>query len=411
MKIPATKSLRDVLTDAAYLNVWMTGLFAGSAIWLETLVVGIYVIDLTYSPFFVALVVILRLSPFALFGTVIGAVADRTSPRLLLLIVLATAALVSSVVFLLLLIGYTRYWVLATASLASGMVWAADMPLRRRILGDIVGSDRLRVAMSLDSATNNGTRMLGPLIGGLLYQGLGAKGAFVLNACLYLVCLVMILRVPARLPASTRTIPTTSILRDVREVFSFAARDGDVFRILLSTVIFNVWGFPFLSMIPVIGRDTLNLNAGWIGGLVAFEGVGAFLGAVAIAAGLVIRNFRRVYYFSILVYLVLTFVAGFVIDIVSLAAILLCIGIAGAGFSAMQSTLIYSIAPPHMRSRLFGVVVICIGMGLVGTANIGLMAQWFGGSTAIQIVAAEGLIPLLTIGIGWHQLSRQVVPD
>jgi MFS family permease len=409
VKIPATNSLRTVVTDAAYLHVWMTGLCAGSAIWLETLVVGIYVIDLTHSPFFVALAVTLRLSPFVLFGTVIGAVADRTSPRMLLLVVLATAALVSSIVFFLLSIRYTHYWVLAAASLASGMVWAADMPLRRRLLGDIVGTEHLRVAMSLDSATNNGTRMVGPLIGGLLYQGLGAIGAFALNACLYIVCLLMILHVPARLPSSGRTVAKTGILKDVQEVFSFSVRDGDVFRILLSTVIFNVWAVPFLSMIPVIGRNTLNLNAGWIGGLAAFEGFGAFFGALAIAAGLVIRNFRRVYYFSILAYLILTFVAGSVVDIVPMAAILLCVGVASAGFSAMQSTLIYSLAPPHMRSRLFGVVVICIGMGLVGTANIGLMAQWFGTSSAIQIVAAEGLIPLLAIGMRWPQLRGQVV--
>jgi uncharacterized membrane protein YuzA (DUF378 family) len=48
--------------------------------------------------------------------------------------------------------------------------------------------------------------------------------------------------------------------------------------------------------------------------------------------------------------------------------------------------------------------VICIGTGLIGFANIGLMGEWFGGSAAIRIVAVEGLIPLLIIGIGWRQL-------
>ena len=32
------------------------------------------------------------------------------------------------------------------------------------------------------------------------------------------------------------------------------------------------------------------------------------------------------------------------------------------------------------------------------------MGEWFGGSAAIRIVAAEGIIPLLLIGIGWRQL-------
>ena len=78
-----------------------------------------------------------------------------------------------------------------------------------------------------------------------------------------------------------------------------------------------------------------------------------------------------------------------------------------AGFSTMQSTLIYTIAPPEMRGRLFGVLVICIGTGLIGFANMGLMGELYGGSMAMRIVAAEGLIPLLLIGLGWRQLRQK----
>jgi MFS family permease len=87
-----------------------------------------------------------------------------------------------------------------------------------------------------------------------------------------------------------------------------------------------------------------------------------------------------------------------------MAAVLFFVGLAGACFTTMQSTLIYSVAPPEMRGRLFGLLVICIGTGLIGFLNVGLMGEWFGGSAAIRIVAAEGLIPLLLVGIGWRQL-------
>ena len=86
------------------------------------------------------------------------------------------------------------------------------------------------------------------------------------------------------------------------------------------------------------------------------------------------------------------------------ATVFFCIGLAGACFTTMQSTLIYSVAPPEMRGRLFGVMTICIGSGLLGFANIGLMGEWFGGAAAIRIVAAEGMVPLLLIGLGWRQL-------
>jgi fructose-specific phosphotransferase system IIC component len=69
--------------------------------------------------------------------------------------------------------------------------------------------------------------------------------------------------------------------------------------------------------------------------------------------------------------------------------------------------LIYSVAPPQMRGRLFGLLSICIGTGLIGFANIGLMGELFGGTVAIRIVAAEGLIPLLLVGLGWRRLRRR----
>ena len=35
---------------------------------------------------------------------------------------------------------------------------------------------------------------------------------------------------------------------------------------------FNIWGFPYLAMIPVIGREDLELTASMIGAVTAVEG-------------------------------------------------------------------------------------------------------------------------------------------
>ncbi len=408
----ATRPLRVLLRNPIYLRVWLIGIFAGVARWLEMLVFGVFAFELTGSPFLVALLIILRLMPLVVFGSIVGTLADRLPPRRLLLASLSVATLVSATLVLLFVLEVAQYWHIALATLATGVVWTTDMPVRRRILGDAAGTGRIALAMSLDSATNNATRMLGPLLGGVLYQWLGASGAFALSAGLYALGVAVTLGVPASVSTGARatTTTTTKVLSDLLEAFAFAARDRDISRILLVTVVFNVWGFPFVSMIPVIGSGELTLSAGWIGGLAALEGGGAFLGALVIAAGVRNANFRGLYYFGTLAYLLLIFLAGWMIEAVSMAAVLFCIGLAGACFTTMQSTLIYSVAPPQMRGRLFGLIVICIGTGLIGFANIGLMGEWFGGSAAIRIVAAEGLIPLLLVGIGWRQLRRRAGP-
>ena len=168
----STHILKGLLSEQTYLRVWMVGVFSGIARWLEMLVVGVYTYDTTGSPFLVPLLVILRMLPLAVLGSVVGTLADRASPRKLLIITMTTAMIISFSVFLVFLVGNDNYWVVAFSSFVSGVVWTTDMPLRRRMLGDIAGIKRIVPAMSLDSATNNATRMMGPLFGGILYQWL-----------------------------------------------------------------------------------------------------------------------------------------------------------------------------------------------------------------------------------------------
>jgi hypothetical protein len=403
----STQILKGLLSEQTYLRVWMVGVFSGIARWLEMLVVGVYTYDTTGSPFLVALLVILRMLPLAVLGSVVGTLADRASPRKLLIITMTTAMIISFSVFLVFLVGNDNYWVVAFSSFVSGVVWTTDMPLRRRMLGDIAGIKRIVPAMSLDSATNNATRMMGPLFGGILYQWLGPSGAFALSAIMYAFCILLLLGLFIPKEPINSKQAESRILRDFKEVFSFIFGNRDILRILLVTIVFNVWGFPFISMIPVVGREVLEISAGWIGVLAALEGAGAFLGSLIIAMGIIRLSFRRLYYFGMLGYLLFAFIAGWMVSTLPMGIALFLVGLMAAGFSTMQSTLIYTIAPPEMRGRLFGVLVICIGTGLIGFANMGLMGELYGGSMAMRIVAAEGLIPLLLIGLGWRQLRQK----
>jgi MFS family permease len=402
-----SSGVRDLLTDAEFLRIWFVGIFSGVARWLEMLVAGVYAFDTTGSPFLVALLVVLRMIPLVAFGSIVGTFADRIPPRILLIITMSGALFVSATVFVLFLTGQDAYWVVAAASFVSGLVWTTDMPLRRRILGDVAGMGRIAPAMSLDSATNNGTRMLGPFLGGVIFQWFGAGGAYLLSAAMYAACVGVLLFVSAKIGRVGETRPVSRVLDDLRAGFAYVARDRDVLNILLVTLVFNIWGFPFLAMIPVVGRDELQVSASLIGGLTALEGAGALLGALIIASRVHIPSHRRLYYFGMLGYLFAAFAAGWMVAVVPMGLALIVVGLCASGFSTMQSTLIYSVAPPEMRGRLFGVLVICIGSGLIGFTNIGLMGELFGGSMAMRIVAVEGLIPLLLIGVFWRQLRAR----
>ena len=397
--------LRSLLRDADFLRAWLIGLVAGVGRWLEMLALGIYAVETTGSPFLVALLVIVRMAPLALFGAIVGTLADRFDRRLFLTLALALMATVSVVMFALLWFRLAGYWHVAVAAFCSGLVWTTEMPLRRRMLGDIAGEERVAKAMGLDSATNNMTRMAGPLLGGVLYQFLGVIGVYGLNIMVFGICTLLASRLVLRGDKERSQVATTTPLKDLIDAVDYARRSSEVLRIFAVTLVFNIWGFPFVAMIPVIGRDDLGLSATWVGMLSGLEGGGAFIGALIIAALARAGQYERIYYFGTMVFLALVFTVGWAPGLVSTALVLITVGLAMACFATMQSTLVYLSAPAEMRGRMFGLLAICIGSGLLGFANVGWMAELFGAANALKIIASEGMVALLLIGPGWRRLG------
>jgi MFS family permease len=79
----------------------------------------------------------------------------------------------------------------------------------------------------------------------------------------------------------------------------------------------------------------------------------------------------------------------------ALAFLVLCVaGLGSAAFSIMQTSLILIEAPAPLRSRVMGIVTMCIGTGPFGVLAIGALSEWLGPPTAILIMAGLGLASL-----------------
>jgi hypothetical protein len=59
--------------------------------------------------------------------------------------------------------------------------------------------------------------------------------------------------------------------------------------------------------------------------------------------------------------------------------------------------LTYLGASPEYRSRVLGVLTLCIGSGPIGFFNVGWMADIWGAPTALLVMSLEGLFVLLLL--------------
>jgi len=346
----------------------------------------------------------LRMLPMTLFGAVIGALAERLERRITLIIVVISMLSSSVILALLAWTGALEVWHVALASFFNGIAWTTDNPVRRTMIGEVVGPDRMSAAMSLDVGANNASRMLGPTLGGVLLATVGIGGAFAVSVLGYSVALMAAFCIGQR--NSFRASGAAGVFARMIEGFMLVRRDRRLIGTLVVTVIYNTFGWPFTSMIPVIGQDNLGLGAAGIGLLASMDGVGAFCGAILIALFAKPPLFARLYIGGVLVYLVMLPVFALAPYPVLAGTVLIITGFANSGFSIMQATLVYLSAPPEMRSRIFGVLSVCIGIGMIGFIHLGLLAGVIGASWAIATTGVAGIVAMLFTRRWWRAIAE-----
>ena len=358
----------------------------------------------TGSAFIVAMLTMLRVLPMGLFGVFIGAAADRFSPRSAL--VLGVAASMASTLALAVLasLGMLQVWHLALACFVNGINWATDNPVRRMMIGNAIGTERMGSAISLDVAANNASRVLGPALGGVLLARYDIGSVFWLGVLMYGASLFAALSVQMR--GARAAGRADSMVDDIRKGFAWLSHDRRLVGVFIITVIFNIFGWSYTSMVPVIATGYFQLDPRGAGLLVGCEGAGGLIGVMLFARLGRPEWYGRIYLAATIMYFAT--IMGFAMaPVVPLAVLLLLVnGIGGVGFAVMQATLVYRYSPADMRGRLLGVLSVCIGAGPIGFMYLGFLADVFTPRAATLAIALQGMLALILTRRYWTPLVR-----
>jgi MFS family permease len=196
------------------------------------------------------------------------------------------------------------------------------------------------------------------------------------------------------------------VISGVVEGLAFVRRSRLVTSIMVVTVVFNVLGFAYIALVPVVGEQTLGLSAFLIGVLMAAEGGGSLLGALVVGAIATPARYTRIYVLGTALFLA-TIVAFALARSFPLALLALFVsGFGLSGFAVMQGTLVFVTAPAAMRSRMMGVLTVGIGTGPLGMLAIGWLAEIVSPPDAILLMAGTGLLALALTVLLWPELWR-----
>lgn len=395
-----------ILWDKDFRLLWASGGVDNVCRWMDTIVMSWLVLQLTDSPFQVALLFVLRWLPLLFFALLSGMIADRANRWLVMAVARGSTTLVTAVVLFLVIADLVQPWHILLASLTLGWIYVLEFPSRRSMIYDLVGGGNIVRAMSLETISMTVGRFIGPLAGGLLIQFSGFTGTYVFLIVGYSIAWALIHLMKARIPA--RAIPSRSFWRNLGEGVKYSLNNRVIRGVLGVTLIMNAMAFSAESLFPVVAKDHLNVGAGLTGVLISAQAIGSLVTATVIVWLGAVTYHGRILSVGVTVQLLcLLFFAISPWYPLSLVMMLM-LGLGGAGFSTMQSTIILISATPEMRGTALGVLGQCIGVAALGGLVMGAVANFFGAQVAIAINALVGLLLIAPV-IGLSPLVRQPI--
>jgi MFS family permease len=388
----------EPLRDGRYRLLWVTGLCANTARWMDVVVLGWLALTLTDSPLMVGVAAFCRAAPMMALGPFAGVLADRL-PRVHVMsavqVLNVAAALALAVLFG---AGLAGFGALVAIEAILGIAWVLDFPSRGTVLFVVAGRARLTAAVSLETMSMQAAKMVGPLLGGLLLARMGPTACYFAFAGFSAAALVATRRLGRRvsLPGTPGIEPVLESLRaGLREARGHPA----VLGVLTVTVLMNTLVFPYQQMLPVFARDVLRVGPVPLGLLVATQGLGALVSSVVIGSRGGEVGHGRLFAGSSLTgaLLLLAFAASpwYALSL----ALQFAIGITDSGFGTMQSAIVLLAAPERAHGRVMGILSACIGSQPLGSLWIGFVASNLGAPIATGLNAALAAVLMIPVAI------------
>jgi MFS family permease len=378
--------------------------------WIQFLAMSWLVYRLTGSAWllgvtgFAGQIAVFLIAPFG------GLWADRFDRRKLLLWTQVAAMVPGFVLAALAWADAVAVWHVVAMACLFGIIMAIDVPVRQSFTPEMVPArEDLPSAIAFNALMQNGGRMLGPTIAGVLIAVSSEAVCFLVNGLSKIAAVATLLMIA--LPPTTRQRPPASAWAGLKEGIAYVWNSTPLRSLLTVVAMVNLMASPYQTLMPIFAAEVFAGGADTLGFLIGAAGAGGVAAMIVLASR---RNVRGLMSWIAAA----AFGAGAMLAVfaysdwlaLSLAAI------AVGGFASLTvamgvSTIIQSIVEDRMRGRVMGLFTVCfIGMFPFGSLAAGAAATWIGAAHTL----AAGSVACMFTGVWlWRrlpELRRQMRP-
>ena len=345
--------------------------------WMQQIAMSWLVFRLTGSVLLLATVTFTAQIPILVATPYMSVFVDRFDRRKLLVLTQTLSMIQALLMAILTLTGFVQVWHIMVLSLLIGLINALDNPTRQSFYPSLVSPDKLSNAIALNSAVINGSRLIGPAVGGVLIGLLGEGICFLLNGISYIAVIVALLLM--RLPSTRGCTVKQKVLEDMRDGFRYVVRNIPIRTLLLLMSAISFFGLPLMTFIPAYVKTILHGESEMLGLLLSCIGVGSFVAALYLAARKSVLGLGKVVMLSgVLLGIGLSVMAFVTIPWVA-AVLCLPIGFTIIAAVASINTLLQTLSGEDKRGRVMWYMAMAFtGMAPVGSMVLGAIEKWIG---------------------------------
>jgi MFS family permease len=391
------------MRSPAFRRYWVGAFLSFVGSWIQNVAQSWLVYELTRSEFLLGMVGFASGLPMLFLAPVGGALADRWNRRNILLITQSLFALSALALAMLTYTGLIRYEYILAIALLNGLVLTVDLPTRQSLVAHLVPRAHLANGIALNAAAFHTARILGPAIGGLLLEWVGAAPCFLVNALSFSAILLALLSL--RIQPSTDGRAPTGILQSLREGVAFVRARRGLMLLWLNVLVLSTFGLSYLVLLPVFAAEVLQVGKTGLGQLYTFAGVGSLAGLLLTArlSGEVPRS-----------WLVILAANGFAWSVIGFAltthplvakGLLMLAGMFGVMQLVSTNTALQTAAPDYLRGRVVSLHTWAINAPApFASLLIGKLAQLWGAPTAVAV--STSVCALFAVALALQKEAR-----
>jgi MFS family permease len=350
--------------------------------WMQQVGQGWLALELTNSALLVGVVSAAGSLPVLLLSLYGGVIADRHNKLRIVIICQALLLLEAVGLWWFTWAGRMNFgWLLALTTVG-GVISAFEIPARQAMTVELVSRDDLVDAIALNSGGFNLARIVGPSIAAIVLSKFGLAWCFGINAVSYFAVLTSLARI--KLPPWSPVQHLVSPYEELKHGLNYIRSTRSVSGLMGVIAIYSIFGFQYLTMMPVVARDVLHTGASGYGLLLTFVGIGALTGALSLAGlgGRIRRG--RLFNATAYAFAGITILFSLVRSVHVAAFVLVFLGLTMLINGALANGILQSVVPDELRGRVMATYVfVYVGFTPIGSFIAGVVARFAGVQWAI----------------------------